>query len=165
MSKLVFDRHAHTLTLFDRQGNQPGKSWLAGNNVDSGHRLPGQVGLPAGVYVFKFDAHQRHGKKKGDTSSGSFGPMGIFALEDFSYQGTTHSGVGIHSGRKNKADGLKRSGPEHATHLCVRTTDEAMSMIHLTSMQDPLETLTVQDGATTLQSRTFIVPRILKTQA
>jgi hypothetical protein len=134
MSKLVYDHLARTLTLFDRDGAKIGV-WQAGNHVDSS---VGRPRLPTGDY--RFQGHNRHGAGGGDTSSGKFGPMGIFVLRDFTYLGKKHSGVGVHSGRENTG------GPEHATMLCVRTTDVAMSMIHLTAMQDPLETLTVQDG-------------------
>jgi len=141
MSNLVYCRTAGSLTLFDRDGAEVGV-WTAGNNVDSRVGLPH---LPLGVYRFKRHAHLRHGAAHGDASAGKFGPMGIFLLEDFPYRGKWHSGVGIHSGRKNVPDGRGRQGPEHATELCVRTTDVAMSMIHLTEMEDPLQTLTIRN--------------------
>jgi hypothetical protein len=63
--------------------------------------------------------------------------MGIVRLEPFTAAGKLHEGVGIHAGRKHFRD-PKRSGIDHPTNLCIRTSDAAMSAIHLTAAQDPL---------------------------
>lgn len=74
--------------------------------------------------------------------------MGIFVLKPFDYKGRHHDGVGVHSGKKGTFDLLiaHRTGTEAATMLCIRTTDAAMSMIHLTDLHDPLAHLIVRDN-------------------
>lgn len=140
MSDLVYDNAAKCLTLRDRCGVTVGK-WPADNNVDSS---VGLVGLPNGVYRFK-DATSPH-RHHGDSSHGAYGPAGILMLEDFTLNGRTHQGAGVHSGRKDVPDLLGREGIEHCTLLCVRTTDTAMSMITMTMRHDPLKTLLVRNS-------------------
>jgi hypothetical protein len=87
-----------------------------------------------------------HGGTK-DTADGEYGTSGIFRAKDFKDStGTTREEMGVHAGRENDEDGLKRSGPEHATFGCIRTTEDAMKAIVETAAVDPLRTITVQRG-------------------
>jgi len=69
----------------------------------------------------------------------------MIKLKPFSVNGKIHEDVGIHTGRKGVADQspMAGKGVDHVTHLCIRTTDVAMSMIRLTIRQDPLKALNV----------------------
>jgi hypothetical protein len=144
MSDLVYDHATKQITLRGRDGVTIG-AWAANNNVDSQVGLPS---LPNGVYrVRDSRMPHRHGRQGGDFSQGSYGPAGIVRLDDFVLDGRPHQGVGIHSGRKLAADGLGRTGVDHCTLLCIRTTDVAMSMITQTMTRDPLNTLLVRNSA------------------
>ena len=143
MSDLVYNHATKQITLRNRNGVTIG-TWHANNNVDSHVGLPS---LPNGVYQFKDTfAPFTH---KGDASNGPYGPAGIVRLEDFHFSDRKlpHEAVGVHSGRKHIHDKAGRAGVDHATHLCVRTTDQAMSMIVATMRQDPLKTLLVEKSA------------------
>jgi hypothetical protein len=141
MADLIYNHARKIITLRDHSGNTVG-SWPANNNVDSQVGLPS---LPNGVYQIK-DRHTAH-RHPGDSSNGAYGPAGIVRLEDFHFATSNHEAVGIHSGRKHKADLAGRAGVDHATKLCVRTTDTAMSMITMTMRVDPLNTLIVEHSA------------------
>lgn len=138
MSDLVYNHAIKQLTLRDRSGVTVG-TWPANNNVDS---RVGLSGLPNGVYRIK-DKHYSY-RHPGDASNGAYGPAGIIRLEDFHFHKSFHEAVGVHSGRKHKPDAAGRAGVDHATLLCVRTTDQAMSMITMTMRADPLNTLLVE---------------------
>jgi RHS repeat-associated protein len=130
LSSLVFNGPAGTLTILDGSGNVVGV-YPAGNNAQSGSRGP----WPAGTY--DYDYHTSHAD---DGPNSAFGSNGNFV---FKVPGCI--GCGTHSGRANIPDRRGRSGPQHATNGCIRTTDEATSkMKQLTSQGDPLKTLTVQ---------------------
>ena len=137
MSKLIYDDASKKIRLYATDGRLIG-GWDANNNVDS---HVGLAALPDGEYPFvdTKHAHRHHG----DSSHGGCGPAGIVRLVDFKVDGVDHSGVGVHSGRKGIADGIGRMGVNHCTHLCIRTTDSAMSMITMTMQQDPLDKLVV----------------------
>jgi hypothetical protein len=138
MSDLIYDHASKRILLRDREGITVG-TWPANNNVDS---HVGLASLPNGVYQIK-DSDRPH-THKGDSSNGGYGPAGIVRLADSHFNKLPHTGVGVHSGRKHVKDGAGRSGVDHATLLCVRTTDEAMSMIRATMLHDPLKTLLVE---------------------
>lgn len=140
MSIIIFERSLKTLSLVRGNGELVGR-WEAGNNVDSS---VGLAHLPCRDYLFEHQPHVRHGPTGGDTTQGKYGPMGIFVIRPFYYDGVLHSGVGIHSGKKDIPDKLERSGTQHATFLCIRTTDVAMSMIKQISLVDPLKVLSVR---------------------
>ena len=144
MSVLVYNHAVKRLTMRDRTGVTIG-SWPANNNVDSSVGLPS---LPNGVYAFvSTDTVASHHHKTGDTVNGKFGPLGDLRLNDFTFRGQGHQGVAVHSGRKHHIDGAGRSGVNHATNLCIRTTDEAMSFITASIRSDPLEKLIVEQSA------------------
>jgi hypothetical protein len=143
VSDLIYNHALKTLTLRDRDGATVG-TWPANNNVDS---RVGLAGLPNGVYQIR-DKNTSHRHPTGDTSDGGYGPAGIIRIEDFHFHGKKpHEGVGIHSGRKHLSDGAGRAGVNHATMLCVRTTDQAMSMITMIMRGDPLNALIVEKSS------------------
>ena len=136
MSTLVFDGTSHTLTLFDARGQQVDQ-WHANNVVD--HRATLRF-VPNRSYTTADPAQpHRHGGSA-DTLNGSYGRFGIIRLQDFTADGTTHSGVGVHSGRADKG------GADHPTMGCIRTTDEAMQAIVGHIVGDPLTSITVQNN-------------------
>jgi len=111
MSYLVFSRLSHCLELYSNQGNSLGW-WEAYNNVAGT-----AVGVwPNGFYGFLYwKDHPESGINDG------YGTKGIYI---FHVPGRT--GMGVHAGRKNSG------GPKHVTMGCIRTTEEAMSMIEAT---------------------------------
>lgn len=147
MSELACDHALKTLTLFDRGYVKIG-SWPANNNVQlSVQAQAGLVRLPNGIYpITPTDcaAPFPHNEK----SSDAIGPTGIVRLVPFFHNGQLHTAVGVHAGRKGVADAAGRSGPNHATDLCVRANDTAMSMIRMTMARDPLQKLVVRNSAT-----------------
>jgi hypothetical protein len=141
MSDLIYTHATKRIALRGRDGVTIG-TWHANNNVDS---HVGLAALPNGVYRIKDrSCPYRH---PGDSSNGAYGPAGIVRLEDFHFRKQPHTAVGIHSGRKHTPDAAGRAGVDHATLLCVRTTDPAMSMITMTMKADPLNTLIVEKSA------------------
>jgi|SRR5579883_342268 len=151
MSHLIYDHVRKVLSLLDRDGSEVG-AWHANNNVDL---RVGLSSLPNGFYSITTEDRTKPHRHPGsthaglvdDSTEGKFGPAGIIRLDDFKVNGTPHSGVGIHSGRKKILDKAGRKGVDHATELCIRTTDVAMSMISMTIRQDPLEALIVRNSA------------------
>ena len=110
---LEFDGLRNTITVY-RDG-----SWVcsfeAYNNVSS--KSNGK--WPNGTFTFAyFKAH--NGDE--DSSYGTYGNI-IFNVAG-------RSGMGIHGGRKNKKDGLGRSGPKYCTMGCIRTYDDSVRKIH-----------------------------------
>jgi hypothetical protein len=141
MSDLIYNHARKNIILRDQEGQTIG-TWPANNNVDS---HVGLASLPNGVYQIKdTDVPHTH---SGDNSNGGYGPTGIIRLKDFYFDKMPHTAVGIHSGRKHVRDKAGRAGIDHATKLCVRTTDEAMSMIRATMRHDSLRTLLVEKSA------------------
>src|SRR5947209_7526912 len=137
MARLEYNHSSKTIDLYNRDGAKVG-TWPANNNVDS---AVGITSLPNGVYSVK-DQHRPH-KHPGDSSKDAYGPAGIMRLRDFVHHGRVHDNVGIHSGRKGVPDKAGRTGVDHATRLCIRTTDAAMSMISQIAVNDPFESLLV----------------------
>jgi hypothetical protein len=129
MSTLEFSRTGKTITLKDKAG-APVHSWQAANNVASDSK-----GIwPDGTYRFsRADAHTHD--EGPESSYGSFGIV-IFEVPH-------RSGMGVHSGRANDADGRGRKGPEHCSMGCVRTTDEAMKAIQAFHRSDPIASITL----------------------
>jgi hypothetical protein len=144
MSRVIFNGHTHKVELYDQAGTLRG-SWDAYNNIDSQWakaNYDGERHLANGTYKVSIDARfaNRHpGKADADTVDGSFGPYGIVR---FDYPG--HPGVGLHSGR---ALHKVSPGAMHATHGCVRTTDEAMAAITTLMAADPMESVTIEGNS------------------
>ena len=139
MSKLLFDGINHAVELIDHDGKSMGK-WTAFNNIDSAYarkHYGGLTHLGNGVYPVQ-DPHHPH-KHAGDSANGSFGSYGIIR---FNYPG--HPGVGLHSGRANDRC---VPGARHATHGCIRTTDEAMAAIGRYMIKDPISAITVHGNS------------------
>jgi hypothetical protein len=103
MSVITFKRGDHTLSI-------EGASYTAYNNVDSTSDGPWPNG------TFSYASRTKHAD---DAPASTFGSNGNFM---FTVPGRTL--MGIHSGRKDRADGLRRKGPAHCTFGCIRTTDE-----------------------------------------
>jgi RHS repeat-associated protein len=130
LSSLVFNRANGTITVIDGNGNAVG-TYPAANNAQTGSRGP----IDPGTYDYGY--HKTH---PDDSPDNAYGSNGIFV---FNVPGCL--GCGVHSGRANTPDKRGRRGPQHATNGCIRTTDDATSLINnLTSHGDPLTTLTVR---------------------
>ncbi|HKT25906.1 MAG TPA: RHS repeat-associated core domain-containing protein, partial [Terriglobales bacterium] len=131
LSDLLYIRNGQTLVLLDGKGNIVG-TYPAGNNVDS-HDSWGPY-QPGSYPNNGYNPHPGLGPNS------AFGPNGIFY---FPRPGCPYCGV--HSGRQNVPDQLHRVGPNHATHGCIRTTDDAMrKILQLTKSGDPLRNLYVR---------------------
>lgn len=128
MSTLAYDDVTHILTLFSSTGERLG-AWTAHNNAASNS---GGV-FPAGTFEFSW-----HAQHEGGNADGAYGSYGNFIFE---VPGRT--GMGVHSGRSAQADRRGRSGTQHATMGCIRTTDRAMAQILAIHARDPLTTLSV----------------------
>ena len=128
MSTLEFSRIGQKLRLLDGNKTVIG-TWDAANYVDS--RSNGV--WPDGV--FNFGYYLAH---PGDPPSSAYGSNGIFI---FDVPG--REGMGVHSGRLGVPDGLGRSGFQHCTMGCIRTTDEATAQLVRTHALDPLKSITV----------------------
>lgn len=146
MSLLIYDGHRNTLTLLDRDQKQVGV-WPANNRVTQSivgaYNL---TGLPNGDYLVQDQNYPSHdGPGSHYKSNASVGPAGMIKLKPFSVNGKVHTDAGIHAGRKGVPDKSPAAGQgvDHVTHLCIRTTDVAMSMIKLTIRGDPLKALNV----------------------
>jgi RHS repeat-associated protein len=154
---LVFDAQAHTITLYTNDGQKVG-TWHASNNVASNAKFNNgekTTPLPNGTYGMadKSSPHM-HGNQKdsngdghpADSPKGEFGKDGIFRLGKSAVN--PDGGVGVHSGRDDVPDAAGRTGADHATMGCVRTTGEAMDTITSTAKSDPLTSITVQNSKT-----------------
>jgi hypothetical protein len=134
MSKLTYNGHAHTIEIFDHRGKSLGK-WAAYNNIDHAFakaHYKSLTHLKDGAYSVQ-DQHFPYAHSA--DANGSYGLHGIIR---FNYPG--HSGVGLHSGRANATN---MPGAQHATHGCVRTTDEAMAAIKGIMKGDPITTISI----------------------
>jgi hypothetical protein len=130
MSTLEFDRAKCTITLLSSSGEVSSGPFEAYNNVDSHSKGP----WPDGTY--QYQTYVSHAELADpDSEYGSFGIF-IFAVPQ-------RTGMGVHSGREEVPDGLNRTGPQHCTLGCIRTTDEAMSEFLRVSSNDPLISITV----------------------
>jgi hypothetical protein len=147
MSLLIYDGHRKTLTLLDRD-QKPVGIWPANNRVTQSVVAEYNLtGLPNGDYVVQDQNYPSHdGPGANYKSNASVGPAGMIKLKPFTVNGQKHEDAGIHAGRKGVPDQSPAAGKgiDHVTHLCVRTTDVAMSMIKLTIREDPLKVLNVR---------------------
>jgi hypothetical protein len=138
-SSWVYNRFHGYIALYSGEGTLIG-AWRAANNVDSDSK-----GVwPDGSYTIQDStAPHTHGGDK-DTLDGEYGTHGIIRADTFTdTDGDTRTGMGVHAGRENDADGLGRTGPEHATFGCIRTTEEGMETAAETAPVDPIETIDV----------------------
>jgi hypothetical protein len=142
VSELYFDGFQHKLTYYTKDGTPVGDGWKANNVV--ARSIKNLRFLPNRVYTFLDNqSPHRHGSAKDkhgvlvDSVNGAFGAFGIFRLAPFSLNGVSHSGVGVHSGRRNLG------GADYITHGCIRTTDDVMQALCYYILNDPLTTLTV----------------------
>jgi RHS repeat-associated protein len=154
-STLLYDAHAQTLTLYSSDGQKVG-TWHASNNVDSkAHFNNGQktTPLPNGTYGMADESapHMHPGQKDrngdgnmADSPKGEFGKDGIFRLDKSAVN--PDRGVGVHAGKEGVPDAAGRTGPDHATNGCVRTTGDGMDAITSTAKSDPLTSITVQNS-------------------
>ena len=127
MSHLTFNRANEELTLTTQAGSS---SFKSANNVD-----PRSKGIwPNGEYQFAYRIEH-----PGDMPSSAYGSHGIFIFEV-----PNREGMGVHSGREGVKDGFGKSGFEHCTMGCIRTTDEAMAQLVRTHALDPIASITVQ---------------------
>lgn len=139
LSEITYNNATRTLIVTDRDGNR--QSFPAGNNAQRGSRGSWEEG----VYNYAYDT--RH---PDDTPNSAYGSSGNIV---FRVPGCT--GCGVHSGRAASTDRAGRSGPEYATNGCIRTTDEAMSLIRrLQNAGDPVRSLTVERGNTPVPAPT-----------
>lgn len=129
LTDLRMNQTNHTIDVVDGSGNVRG-SFPAYNNAQRGSR--GQ--WADGTYVY--DYHTRH---IDDAPNSAYGSNGNYV---FRVPGC--SGCGIHSGRQGTPDQLGRTGPQHATSGCIRTTDAATDLIgQLERNGDPVRRMTV----------------------
>jgi RHS repeat-associated protein len=140
-SSLVFNRKHGYIAFYSGEGTLIG-AWSAANNADS--RSRGSKRWPAGEYSM-LDRTQPRTHARGDTVDGEYGTRGIFRAQNFDDNGVERTGMGVHAGRQNATDGAGRSGVEHATMGCIRTTEDAMKIIAETAAVDPVETIRVED--------------------
>lgn len=136
MSRLEYDGHSHSIALIS--ASFVVGSWDAFNNVDSHYAAKhGLTHLKDGVYVIR-DKNGPSPKTK--DAQGPYGSYGIF---HFDVKG--HPGIGVHSGRALPP--WRIVGPSHATHGCIRTTDDAIKAISEWAAKDPLTTITVKNNS------------------
>jgi RHS repeat-associated protein len=129
LSSLIFNPSTGTITVVNGEGQAVG-TFPAGNDAQLGSRGPWQEG------TYDYAYHTTHSD---DSPDSRFGSNGNFV---FKVPGCT--GCGVHSGRANSTDRAGRSGVNYATNGCIRTTDEATSLIKLLNANgDPLTSLTV----------------------
>jgi hypothetical protein len=130
-STLEYDGAGHQLTL--TRGDGTVQQFPANNNPDSssGGRWPNGV--------FDYERHTAHRDDSPDSAYGSNGNY-IFTVPG-------RDNMGIHSGREDWPDGLGRTGVDHATRGCIRTTDDGTAAIRdaMTS-GDPVTRITVQNN-------------------
>jgi uncharacterized protein YgiM (DUF1202 family) len=101
---ILFDGERHELTF-------NGNTYVAYNNVASSSNGKWRDGIYTHDYTLD----------KTNVSTEEQRIYGSVANIVFQYPG--RSGMGIHSGRANDKDKLGRSGSEHCTMGCIRTTD------------------------------------------
>jgi hypothetical protein len=139
MSDVTFNGETYILTLRDQNGAVVG-NWHANNRTT--HAATLQF-VPNGEHqVEDQNRPHTHGPEE-DKFDGEYGSLGIIR---FNVEG--HEGVGIHSGRQGVRDLTPEhgTGPEYVTQGCIRTTDEAMSVISETMREDPLLVVHVEEN-------------------
>jgi len=125
---LIYDNTTNTLSLINRDGYNIG-TYTAYNNVQH-NKQP----WPAGIYEY-----ERHTTHSNDAPDSSFGSNGNFI---FTVPGQPL--LGVHSGQEDVPDALGRTGPQHCTFGCIRSTDDATAQIQSQiNSGDPLETISV----------------------
>ena len=128
MSTLAFARGNEQLTLRASDGSVLG-TWDAANFVDSRSK-----GIwPNGQYNFAYYVDHPD-----DPPESAYGSHGILIFEV-----PGREGMGVHSGRQGVPDGFGRSGFEHCTMGCVRTTDDAMAQLIRTHQMDPIASIVI----------------------
>lgn len=142
MSELIYDGRLQRLTLLDNKRNVVG-AWHANNRVQSDKKIRF---IPDGHYSI-VDQNQPYPHQK-DSPSGSYGSFGIVRVADFLIGKDRHTAIGVHSGREKIPDKSPKhgTGPEHVTHGCIRTTDDAMKQIAQWMKGDPLLKLVVRNN-------------------
>jgi RHS repeat-associated protein len=133
LSSLYYDNEEDTIILFDSSGFEVARA-TADNNTASNSQGP----FPDGTFPIRQHppAYQTH---PGDAPNSSYGTYGSL---NFIVPGRTN--MAVHSGRATVPDGLGRTGTEHATMGCIRTTDEMMrEIIAMHNSSDPITELTV----------------------
>lgn len=134
LSSLYYDHNSNEIILYDSAGNEIARD-TAHNNVDSS--VP-EGGFPDGTHDIREElpAHQTHPDDAPNSRFGSYGSLN-FDVEN-------RTDMAVHSGRENDADGLGRTGTEHATMGCIRTTDPMMeTIIEMHNSNDPITDITV----------------------
>jgi RHS repeat-associated protein len=132
LSSLIFNPSTGTLTVVNGAGATVA-NFPAGNNTTSSSRGAWQPG------TYEYGYHRTH---PDDGPNSAFGSHGVFV---FDVRGC--KGCGVHSGRADVPDAKGRRGPQHATHGCIRTTDDATELIdELNRHGDPLTGLTVSNS-------------------
>jgi hypothetical protein len=132
MSQLKFDGTKHEISLVAGTGRVIG-TWPAYNNVDSHAKVKGH--LKNGTYnITDRIAPHPH-------AANANGPYGSYGIVRFNFR--SHPGIGVHSGRANAKH---MPGAPHPTMGCIRTTDEAMSIIKGSMAQDPLTTIEISNN-------------------
>ncbi|HJS45925.1 MAG TPA: L,D-transpeptidase [Rhizomicrobium sp.] len=128
---LDYDGETHQLTL--TRGDGTVQSFPAANNAQrrSGGRWPD------GTY--HYERHTTHPDDAPDSGYGSHGNY-IFTVPG-------RDKMGVHSGRADRRDGAGRSGVNHATLGCIRTTDEGTAAIRdAVTSGDPVTRITVRNN-------------------
>jgi hypothetical protein len=133
---LLYDRGSGTISIYPGtptgtiQG--PPQSFPASNNAQSGSRGPWAPG------DYNFGYWVPH---SGDGPDDKYGSNGNFV---FNVQGC--QGCGVHAGRANSCDKANRCGSDYATNGCIRTTDDATSVLKSVHQNagDPISILRVQ---------------------
>lgn len=129
LSYLLYNNGTQTLYVLDGKGNII-KTFDAANNAQTGSRGP----WPEGTYNIQYFVF-----RPDDSPNSKFGSNGntVFDLPGC-------KGCGVHSGHRDDLDKAKRKGYKYATDGCIRTTDDATSLIQkLENSDDPVESLTV----------------------
>ena len=139
MSTLRFDGSAHTIQLTGAAGDITGP-FTAYNNVDSHSNGPWPDG------TFSFIGYNTHAALSDPDSE--YGAHGILI-----FNVPNRTGMGVHSGRAGIPDGLGRSGPQHCTLGCIRTTDEAMAAFLQVIAGDPMQSIDVDTPAPSESAR------------
>jgi RHS repeat-associated protein len=130
-SYLVFCIWQQLLYVYTEKGLLVGV-FPASNHVERGYEP-----FPSGEYPFS-DYRMTPGNEDSDS-------MDRYGIAMFSVPG--RSGLGVHAGRIGVFDGYGRSGWQHCTHGCIRTTPEAMLWIWFLHdiLRDRLKKITVTE--------------------
>lgn len=123
-----FNRSAGTLWVVP-PGAAAAQGFPAANNATQASR----GAWAPGTYSYSYSTVHRD-----DAPNSSYGTSGNTV---FNVPGCI--GCGVHSGREGVSDALGRSGPQHATQGCIRTTDDATRLIRSLIDQGHTPTLEV----------------------